>query len=171
MQYCVLALRQMQEYLYREVWRTSVVLLQFRFYCLLPFITLPIVFVLKLSMYRSESAWSTSSLLIYKKASFCWTFSESILFKTKCRLSLCYQKVTTALLGLFCSSLAQNEGISLKLCLSQWSRIFLEKLLVAYVVKFIILFESTYLLTTVPYLSQMRRVYLSSYFFAIQLSC
>jgi len=44
-----------------------VILLQFRFYYLLPFITAPIVFVLKLSIYRSESAWSTSPLLIYKK--------------------------------------------------------------------------------------------------------
>jgi len=97
-------------------------LLQFRFYCLLPFITVPIVFVLKLSMYRSESAWSTSLLLIYKKASFCSTCSGSSLLNTKCKLSLFNPKLTTTLLGLFCSVQAQNEGMSLGLSLSQeWS--------------------------------------------------
>ena len=70
MQYYVLALRQMQEKPYRDLERTCVVFLQFRFYRLLSFIAVHFVIVLKLSMYRSESAWSTSLFLIYKKASF-----------------------------------------------------------------------------------------------------
>jgi hypothetical protein len=47
--------------------RISGVLLQFRFYCLLPFFAVRIVIVLKLSMYRFESGWSTSLILINKK--------------------------------------------------------------------------------------------------------
>jgi hypothetical protein len=87
-------------------------------------------------------------------------------------LSVFYPKLTTPLLGVYCLFQTDNESISLGLCLSQQSRLFLEKLLFAYVVKkFLIIFEPTALLTTFPYLSQLHRVYLSSYFFTMHLSC
>ena len=149
------------------------VLLQFRFYCFLPFITVPIVFVLKLSIYRSESAWSTSLLLIYKKASFCWIFSGRSLFKTKCKLSVFYPKLTTALLGLFCSFQAQNEGISLGLCLC----ISVEGNLSWEATSCLCSQEISYSFWTYsfachcPLLSHVHHVYLSCNFFAIQLSC
>ena len=144
------------------------VLLQFRFYCLLPFITVPIVFLLKLSMYRSESAWSTSLLLIYKKASFCWTYSGSrlknevqavsVLFKANCNI---------VRLILFCPS-TEWKYVTGIVPLYLRSGVFLEKLLVAYAVKKFLIRTS---LTTAPYLSHMHPAYLSSYFFMIQISC
>jgi hypothetical protein len=69
-EYYVLALCQMQEESYSKVERTSVILLLFRFCCLLPFITVPILIVPSCRCIDLSPPCSPSLLLIYKKASF-----------------------------------------------------------------------------------------------------